>query len=93
VNEVRVAIEHGYSLLKIHECYAYEITQYDPKTGEGWNFVQYIDTFLKLGAEAIGYPGWVQGPEDEEAYIRSFRESEGIELDKTLIQKNAAKRG
>jgi hypothetical protein len=93
VDEVRVAVEHGYSILKIHEFYEYEIKQYDPKTGEGGHFVQYIDTFHKLKAEGSGYPGWLQGPEDEEVYVRSFPESEGIELDKTFIQKNAAKRG
>ena len=48
VDEVRVAVEHGYSLLKFHEFYEYEITQYDPKTGEEGHFVQYIDTFLNL---------------------------------------------
>ena len=90
VDEVRVAVKHG---LKSHECYEYEITKYDPKTGEGGHFVQYIDTFLKLKAETSGYPGWVQGPEDEDSYVKYFRESEYIELDKTAIQKNAAKRG
>jgi hypothetical protein len=35
----------------------------------------------------------VQGPEDEESYVQYFRESDNIELDKTAIQKNAAKRG
>jgi hypothetical protein len=67
--------------------------QYDTKTGEGVYFVQYIDTFLKLKTEASGYPGWVQAPEDKERYVQYFRESEGIEIDKTMIQKNAVKRG
>jgi hypothetical protein len=61
LDEVRVAVERGYTALKIHEFYEYEITQYDPMTGEGGHFVQYIDTFLKLKAEASGYPEWVQG--------------------------------
>ena len=59
VDGIRFADEHGYNVLKIHEFYEYEITQYDPKTGEGGHFVRYIDTFLKLKAEASGYPGWV----------------------------------
>jgi hypothetical protein len=91
VDEVRVAVQNGYNVLTIHEFYEYEVTQYDPKTGEGGHFVQYIDAFLKLKAKASGYPGWVQGPEEEERYFQYFRESEGIELDKTFIQKNAAK--
>jgi G:T-mismatch repair DNA endonuclease (very short patch repair protein) len=93
VDEVRVAVQHGYNVRTIHEFYEYEVTQSDPKTGEGGHFVQYIDAFLNLKAEARGYPGWVQGPEDENWYVQYFREIEGIELDKTLIQKNAAKRG
>ena len=93
VDEVRVAVEHGYSLLKFHEFYEYEITQYDPKTGEGGHFLQYIDTFLKLKAETSGYPGWVQGPKDEDRYVKYFRESEDIELGKSAIQKNEAKKG
>jgi len=35
----------------------------------------------------------VRGPEDEDRYVQFFRDSEGIELDKNMIQKNAAKRG
>jgi hypothetical protein len=55
--------------------------------------VDYINTFLKVKADASGYPSWVQSHEDEERYIHSFRESEGIEQDKASIQYNAAKRG
>jgi hypothetical protein len=56
-------------------------------------FVQYIETFLKLKAEASGYPGWVEGPEVQDRYVQYHRESEGIELDTAAIQKNVAKRG
>jgi hypothetical protein len=35
VDEVRVAVEHCYRVLKIHEFYEYEVTNYDPKSGEG----------------------------------------------------------
>ena len=70
VDEVRVAVQHGYTVLKIQEFYEYEVTQYDAKTREGGNFVQYIDIFLKLKAESSGYPGWLQGPEGEELYVQ-----------------------
>ena len=46
-----------------------------------------------LKADASDYPEWVQGPKDEKRYIRYFREGEGIELDKNMITKKAAKRG
>jgi len=42
------------------------VTQYNPVTGEGVLFVQYINIFLKLKAEANSYPGWIHSPEDEE---------------------------
>ena len=53
---MRVAVDRGYRLLKYHELYEYGVTHYDPKTGEGELFVQYIDTFLKLKSEASGMP-------------------------------------
>jgi len=45
-------------------------------------FVEYINTFLKLKAEASLYPSWVRTPDDEDLYIREFYHSEGIQLDK-----------
>ena len=42
----------------------YEVTQYDVATGEGGLFVEYINKFLKLKAEASGYPNWVRTPAD-----------------------------
>ena len=88
-----VAVQDGYTVVKIHEFYEYEVTQYDPKTGEGGHFVQYIGTFLKLKIEAGSYPERMLGPKDEDRYVQYFRNSEGIELDKNMIQKKAAKRG
>ena len=35
----------------------------------------------------------MQGPEDEDRYVQLFRDSEGIELDKNMSHKNAAKSG
>ena len=40
VDEVRVTVDRAYRVLKIHEFYEYEVTQYDPKTGVGGNYVQ-----------------------------------------------------
>jgi len=72
--------------------YEYAATQYDATTGEGGLFVEYIDTFLKLKAEASGYPSWVRNPADDDRYIEEFRQSEGILLDKDSIRHNAPKR-
>jgi G:T-mismatch repair DNA endonuclease (very short patch repair protein) len=92
MDEVRLAVSKGYRVVEIYEVYEYEVTQYDKQTGTGGLFVDYIDTFLKLKAEASGYPSWVRGPEDEERYVQSFKDSEGIELQKDAISPNPAKR-
>ena len=62
----------GYRILEIYVVYEYQVTQYNPETGEGGLFGDYINTFLKLKAEASGYPGWVRSPADEELYIKTF---------------------
>lgn len=73
MDKVRAAGDRGFLVLKMYELYEYEVTKYDPKTGEEGDFVQYIDTFLKLKAKASGYPGWVQRPEDKDKYVQFFQ--------------------
>jgi hypothetical protein len=92
MDEVRLAVEKGYKVIEIYEVYEYNVTQYDPESKQGGLFAEYIDTFLKLKAEANGYPDWVQSPGDQERYIKEFYESEGIQLDKQCIQHNATRR-
>ena len=76
----------------MHDVYEYQVTQYDPQTGSGGHFVQYIDTFLEMKAEVSGYPTWVQSPADEDHYISYLAASEGIKMDKDAIGSNPAKR-
>jgi hypothetical protein len=38
--------------VEVHEVHEYQVTQYDPQTGNGVLFAQYTDTFPKLNAEA-----------------------------------------
>ena len=80
-------------MLEIHELYEYNVTRHEPETREGGLFDGYIDTFLKLKAEASGNPAWVRTPADEERYIETFWKSEGVRLDRETINSNAAKRG
>ena len=47
-------MQKGYELVEVHEVYDYQVTRYDPQTGNGALFAQYIDTILKLKAEASG---------------------------------------
>jgi hypothetical protein len=69
------------------------VTQYDPATGEGGLFVQYVDTFVKLKAEASGFPSWVQGVAYQDRYLGRVRDAEGILLDRAAVRKNAARTG
>jgi hypothetical protein len=77
----------------VQEVYEYAVTQYDLSTCEGGLFAEYINTFLKLKAEASGFPSWVRTPDDEERYIREFNKSEGILVNRDSIPFNTAKRG
>jgi hypothetical protein len=92
LDEIRLAVQKGYKVIKIYEVYEYRITQYTPQTRLGGLFAEYIDTFLKLKAEASGYPDWVRSSDDENRYIREFSVSEVIQLYKDCIQRNAARR-
>jgi hypothetical protein len=93
MDELRLAVEKGYEVIDLYEVYQYDVTQYDPATGEDGLFVEYVNTFLKLKAEASGYPSWVRSPDDEDRYVRLFRDSEGIQLDKDSVRPYAARRG
>jgi len=86
-------VQKRYSIIEIYDFYEYQVTQYNPKTSEEGLSVNYINAFQKLKAEASGYPGWVKSPEDEEGYVESFKQSEGVKLDRECIRFNAAKPG
>ena len=69
IPEIKLAIAKGYIILEIHEVYEYQVTQYNEETGEGGLFAEYINTLLKLKAEASGYPDSVRTPNDVDRYI------------------------
>ena len=93
INEVRLAVQKGYEINEIFEVYEYNVTQYDPQTGQAGPFVDYINIFLKLKTEASRHPDWVRNPEVEDRYIDNFNASERIRLDREAIKPHAAKRG
>jgi hypothetical protein len=92
MDEVRLAVEKGYKVMQVLEVYKYQVTQFDPSTGKGGLFARYTDTFVRLKAEASGYPSWVTCTEDENRYVASFKAKESIDLDKACIRPDAAKR-
>jgi len=69
------------------------VTKYDPHTSEGGLFADCINTFLKLKAEASGYPSLVRNSEDEERYVETFNAREDVLVDRDAIRPNAAKCG
>jgi len=46
----------GYKILEIYEVYECKVTQFNPDTDKGGLFMDNINTFLKLKAEASCYP-------------------------------------
>ena len=90
MDEVRLAVEKGYRILEIYEVYEYQVTQCNPETGQSRLFIDYINTFLKLKAEATGYPGSVGSLADEELHVETFWKNEGIRLHRESIKRNAA---
>jgi len=92
MDEMRLAVQKVYLLVEVFEIYEYQVTHYDPTTGQGGLFVRCINTFLKLKAVGSGHPSWVPIPEDEDNYINMFKASEGILLDRNAICPKATKR-
>jgi len=93
IDEVRLAVDKGYKILEILDFYEYQVTCYDPETGNGRLFADYIDTFFKLKQEASGYPSWVRTDDVKLRYTDQLHRNEGIRLDRDSIGYNAAKRG
>lgn len=56
IDEVKLAISKGYDIVKVHEIWEYQVTQYDKTTGEGGLFSGSINTFLKIKTEASSWP-------------------------------------
>ena len=72
LDEVRLAVEKGYEVINVYKVYQYEVTRYDPATGKSGLYVEYVNAFLKLKAEASGYPSWVRSPDYEDRYVWKF---------------------
>ena len=91
--ELETALNMGYILIHVDEVLHWEKTScIDVKTGKGGLFTEYINTFLKLKAQASGYPQGVDTQEEKLNYVKQFSQHEGIELDPTLIEHNPGMR-
>ena len=91
--EVAAARLNGYEIKTIYEVHQFEETiKFDPENGQDGLFNSYIACFLKIKAEASGYPDWVQTEEDRDAYIEDFYKAHKIRLTKDNIHPNPALR-
>lgn len=89
-DELRVAVEEGYHILRIYEIWEYETVKYDsdPNNKCDGLFGTYIDFFLKMKTEASGFPAWCRDDTDKDSYIEQYETKEGIKLEKQNIAKN-----
>jgi hypothetical protein len=73
LDEIRLAVQHGYELVEVHEVYKYQVTSYDTQTGDGGLFVQYINEFLKLKAKSSDTLIGCNVPQTRTGTLASFR--------------------
>ena len=91
--ELQKAVQLGYTLLKVYEVWQYDtVTKYDPSTGDGGLFAQYMNTFMKIKMEASGYPSHCDTDQEKNKYIERVRVHEGITLRPDDISFNAGRR-
>lgn len=91
--EIMAALAQGFTVLKIYEVYHYPNTaQYDPTTKTGGLFSEQVDLFMKIKAEASGYPDWVTTDTEKDRFIKQFHTKVGVLLDKDNISPNPALR-
>ena len=85
--ELVKAVELRYTIVRFHEVWHFPPTQRKRSL-----FADYVNQCLKIKQECAGYPSWARTDEDKARYVREYHESEGISLDLTMIQKNAARK-
>ena len=87
--ELQKAVQIGYTLLKVYDVWQYiTITKYDPKTGDGGLFAQYVNTFRKIKMEAP-FSVWYR---PSKKYVTCVRTHEGSILCPYDISFNAGRR-
>ena len=70
------AVQIGYTLLKV---YQYDtVTKYDPITGDGGLFAQYMNTFMKIKMETSGYPAHCDTDQEKNKSIKRVRAHKGL---------------
>ena len=87
--EMDIALNMGYEILKIYEVLHWaETSTLDRLTGSGGLFTQYINTFLRIKAEASGYPKDAKTENEKKKYVEDYAINEGVQLRSDCITKN-----
>lgn len=82
--ELKVAIQHGYTVLRVHWWYHFE-KSFDL-------FKEYISTFIKDKIEASGMPKWIKSDEDWEVFAHELKTRVGVKIERGKMKKNAGKK-
>jgi hypothetical protein len=90
---IRLALQHGYKEVDVYGVYEYRVTKYNQQTGTGDQFVDYINTFLNLKAEARCYPNCVNVPKTNTDTLASFTKAKVSCWIKKNIDPSPTKRG
>jgi len=86
--ELDLAMQHGYTPLSL-----YEVHHFKESTTEGKGLMRdYVRTFLKVKQEASGWPQENMSEAEKQAYIDDYLKHEGIQLDRSKIEKNPGRR-
>lgn len=88
LDEIRLAVQHGYKILEVQELWSYDAIQYDRNSGERGLFADYVDNFLKIKQESSGWPEDCDTEESKDQYLQKYFENEGITLDRRNISEN-----
>ena len=81
--EIDLALEMGYTLLKIHEVWQYQ------KTDD--LFKRYVREFLKIKVESSGW-GKMTDPVEQAAFIKEMKDDWGVDIDPSKMELNPGKR-
>lgn len=92
IAEIKLALDHGYTISETIEIWIYEVEQYNPELKTGGIFTSFVNEFLKIKQESSGWPAELETVQDKDNYVENYFAKEGVQLDKTKIKKNPSMR-
>ncbi|EFP00929.1 hypothetical protein CRE_13766 [Caenorhabditis remanei] len=91
--ELHKAPEHGGTkFLEVFHAIEYKYWVGNDAQGQGGLFTSYINKMMVEKIHASGWPGSVKTDEEKDAFIKGYRDMEGIELEADKMEKNPGKR-